>query len=136
MELKQKSTESTLQLKMQAYERLSLFCERISIPQLLYRIRAGELTTDQYKSALTMAVQQEYEHNFSQQIYVSSKLWQIIDLSKNQVVEILDKVCETIPIGSIGTVRTQQLLSQYQKLGIDPTRMALEAIKKEVSLYL
>ncbi len=136
MELKQETTNQTINLKMQAYERLSLFCERISVPQLIYRIPGGELSSDQYKSALIMAIQQEYEHNFSQQIYVSDKLWKIVDIAKEQVVEIIDKLCDSVPVSSLGSRRSAQLLDQYQTLGVDPTRMALEAIKKEVSLYL
>lgn len=136
MELKQRNTDATIHLKMQAYERLALFCERISLPQLLFRIQGHDLPSGAYQSSLIMAVQQEYEHNFSQQIYVSDRLWQIVDLAKNQVAELVETIGDSIPESASGPNRQNLYLQQYELMGVDPTRIALEAIKKEVSLHL
>ncbi len=136
MKYKQQTTESTMSLKMQAYERIALFCERVSLPQLLFRIRGEGLSAEQHRASLLMAIQQEYEHNFSQQIYVSPSLWKIVETTKEKMVELVNVIGADAPAGTDGGQRRRHYLTQYEQRGVDPTRLALEAVKKEVALYL
>ena len=82
-------SEAIVRLKLQSYERLMLFCERIEVKSLLLRLQSTHMTSKDLQSAIVLAVQQEFEYNLSQQLYVSDKLWMIIDLAKNQVIEIV-----------------------------------------------
>jgi len=136
MKYKQENTEATMSLKMQAYERIALFCERVSLPQLLFRIRGEGLSSEQHRASLLMAIQQEYEHNFSQQIYVSQSLWKIVEATKEKMVELVNVIGTDVPTGAEGAQRRRHYLTQYEQRGVDPTRLALEAVKKEVALYL
>lgn len=86
MKLQAEKKKDTLPLRIQAYERLMLFCERINVEQLVYRMRAPNMKVKELQSTLMIAVQQEYEHNLSQQIYASGNLWKIIELAKNEVL--------------------------------------------------
>lgn len=86
MKLQAKKKSETLPLRIQAYERLMLFCERINVEQLIYRMREPDMTVKELQTTLMIAVQQEFEHNLSQQIYASGNLWKIIELAKNEVL--------------------------------------------------
>ncbi|HMW75898.1 MAG TPA: hypothetical protein PKD40_09585, partial [Saprospiraceae bacterium] len=71
MELKQNANAVTLPLKLQAYERLSLFCERISIPSLILRLNQPGMNTQALRYAMLISIQKEFEHNITQQMYIS-----------------------------------------------------------------
>src|SRR5664280_2340373 len=58
-------------IKLQAYERIVLFLERISLESLLVRVSSADMTAKQLHSALLNAIRSEFEHNLSQQIYLS-----------------------------------------------------------------
>ena len=74
LQFKKDQKNTTTPLKLQAYERLSLFCERISIPNLVLRMKTKGASSAALRVSLLMAVQQEFEHNISQQIYISDQL--------------------------------------------------------------
>jgi len=65
---RQTNEKITLPLKLQAYERLILLCERIDIPDLLLRLKVPGTSAQELRSALLLAVQQEFEHNLTQQL--------------------------------------------------------------------
>lgn len=94
MELQSAQKKEILPLRIQAYERLMMFVERINVDQLVYRIREPNMKVKELQGSLIVAVQQELEHNLSQQIYISGKLWQIIELAKNEVLSHIINVSE------------------------------------------
>ena len=132
LELKNKDTDTTLPLRLQAYERLSLYCERISIPNLLLRLRGEGMSNSQLKNALLIAIQQEYEHNTTQQIYVSDTLWKIVQFARDEVVQVITGMAETLePSNNARELATALLnyLASQPTLGFEKAQLA---IKKEV----
>ncbi|HLF64876.1 MAG TPA: hypothetical protein VI603_14025 [Saprospiraceae bacterium] len=123
-------------LKLQAYERLMLFCERVSLPNLILRIQSSEMSAKDLKSALVVAIQQEFEYNLSQQLYVSDKLWQIVKLAKNQMIEIVTHVSTRVSPKASAEEFSQQLILFIESQKKDPIETAKTAVKKEVSLLL
>lgn len=136
MEARGNNTSSSAPLKLQAYERLMLFCERVSIPSLLLRLQSSEMSARDLKSALVLTIQQEFEYNLSQQLYVSEKLWQIIRLAKNQLIEIVTHVGNTLPAKASGEEFSKQLIMFIESQKKDPIETAKSAIKKEAALLL
>lgn len=128
--------ETSTRLKMQAYERLMLFCERIAVKSLLLRLQSTHMTAMDLQAALVLAVQQEFEYNLSQQLYVSDKLWMIIDLAKNQVIEIVVHVGSNVSQDASAEDLSQQLLLFIESQNNSPVETAKAAIKKESSLIL
>ena len=90
--LRIKSTMSNDQraVRMQAYERLVLFCERIDITSLLMRLDHAELNADQLRSTILITIQKEHEHNITQQIYVSRELWEMVGILKDNTSEVIN----------------------------------------------
>ena len=124
----------TLPLRLQAYERLSLFCERIAIPALLLRLQEREQTAGELKIALYLAIQHEYEHNISQQVYMSGALWDIIRQARDNSMQAIDAVSDIIEPEHSGRALSRALLDQAAPSSNAGLAMALSAIKKEASL--
>jgi hypothetical protein len=76
-------------LKLNAYERLTLLCERCEFMPLILRIQTAEMTADQLHAALMIGITQEFDHNVTQQIYVSETLWKLISSARANAYELL-----------------------------------------------
>lgn len=97
LELKEKTVSGSLPLRLQAYERLIMLCERIELPNLVIRLKGENMRASDLKGGMLMAIQQEYEHNITQQIYVSDELWQIILLAKNETANAINLLFSELP---------------------------------------
>lgn len=82
LELKLKDREMLTPQRLQAYERMSLFLERIRPTNLVRRIALPD-SADAYEFALINAVQEEFDHNLSQQLYIDPETWKVIFSAKN-----------------------------------------------------
>ncbi len=136
VELSQQVRKTTLPLKLQAYERLALLMERISLPNLVLRIRVEGTHAAALRVALLMAIQQEFEHNVSQQIYVSDNLWHIVKLARQEVEQIINGVAEQVDPKADSKVLADALILFFEKQEEPATTKAVQAIRKEAALYL
>lgn len=135
-EIKQGQIQTTLPLKLQAYERLSMLCERIAIPNLLLRIRKDGMTAGELQVALLLAIQQEYEHNITQQVYVSGQLWEIIKMARDEAVNVVALVAEKVGPRADGKELAQALFNIVNQREAMAVEKALMAIKKEAAIVL
>jgi hypothetical protein len=130
IENKQNDRKITVPLRLQSYERLSLFCERISIPNLIMRLRSQDGNAQSLRYALMIAIQQEFEHNVSQQVYVSDQLWQIIRLTKENMLGIVNEVASKTDNNANSEILIDALF-KYLDENQSPTDTALSAIRQE-----
>jgi len=136
LKFRQGQNQDILPLKLQAYERLMLLCERISIPNLTYRLANKDITKDQLQTAMMIAIQQEYEHNLTQQIYVSDKLWDIINLAKDQTIQIISKASESMQVGDPPSMMVERATRLINNMNMNPLEQAKSAIKQELKQLL
>ena len=87
-----KNHSVVLPLRLQAYERMALFLERIDPNQLVLRIHTPGLTVSQEQNLLLTAIRSEFEHNISQQIYLSDAVWQKVCEAKTDIESIINTV--------------------------------------------
>ena len=73
-------------LRLQAYERMILFLERMAPPNLLLRVGEGEESVRQYHASLIRTIREEYEYNLSQQLYISTEAWLKIKSAKDDLL--------------------------------------------------
>ncbi len=130
-----RKTKESLPLKLQAYERLMLYCERIKISNLLLRLNVADSKAKELANAMIVAIHQEYEHNMAQQIYVSEKLWEIINTAKNQTIGIITEAKSRAGDGA-GNSLMEYCGDVINSLGADPLESAKKAIKEEVGIIL
>ena len=84
------------ELKLRAYERLTVFLERIEPIGMINRLELHALNKDLLKATLIKNIIIEYEYNISQQIYVSDELWSIIDSVKNKTINIISFISQNL----------------------------------------
>lgn len=87
----------TLKLRLQAYERITLLTERISLQNLLSRIDNSGLSCRQMQISIIDSIKQEYEYNMSQQIYVSPEVWRAVNNLKEQNIYVVNQLATTLP---------------------------------------
>jgi hypothetical protein len=132
LELKEKINKETLPVKFQAYERLAIFCERIKLNNLYNRLNSPHLTARDLSNSMIVAIQQEYDHNVAQQLYVSSKLWEIIVLAKDHWINIISQTSERTNPNDPASVLFERLYMVLNELKDDPIHKATFALKQEV----
>jgi len=98
------------QLQLQAYERLILLTDRIALPNLIQRAHQPGLSSREMQSLLTHSIRQEFEHNITQQIYVSAESWDAIRNYKEQNLLIVNQVGSFLPEDASGNDLNRQLL--------------------------
>jgi hypothetical protein len=128
--------DSVVRLKLHAYERLMLFCERIEMKNLVGRLHQSSMKAKDLKAALIVTVHQEFEYNLSQQLYVSSQLWQIVELAKSQMIEIITHVGATVKEDAPATDLSNTLLAYFETQKHNPVETAKSAIRQESRLLL
>ena len=101
---------STRPLQLQAYERLVMLTERISIPNLVSRANQPGLDSRQMQRLLNESIKQEYEYNTSQQIYVSPVSWKAVTNLKDQNMLIINQIGSGMPPEATGTDLNRRLL--------------------------
>ena len=117
-------------IRLQAYERLTLFLERIAPAKLLTRTNPTSSNKEDYESLLVATIQQEFEHNFAQQIYVSDECWNIILAAKNATIQLIRKANMLEKTDSAEKLREVILTELMDKQA--PSSAALSYIKQEV----
>lgn len=132
LELLAEKKKEALPIKLQSYERMLLFCERINPVKIVVRIKPISDKPDDYLQLLLSNIEQEFEHNLVQQIYISDKTWTAILGAKNATINKLKQVAETS--NSANDLR-QNLLIDYSKT-LPPTDTAIDFIKSEVKKLL
>ena len=120
-------------IKLQAYERAVLFLERISPESLVMRVSKPDISSQQMHAVLINTNRNEYEHNLSQQIYMSNEAWQMINNARGSVVKIINNVAGTIPPTASGTELSRLILEEMIEMETDPCRAAIDFIKAEVA---
>ncbi|MFN5423600.1 MAG: hypothetical protein ACK5AO_10065 [bacterium] len=124
-------------LTTQAYERLVTFAERTGFHALIGRLHVGNLTSGQLADVFKETVMAEFEHNISQQIYVSETAWQVVVDLKDQHIFIINELLNTISKevgGKMLTDAIKTFLEADPNASIQP--MVLETLKKEARQHL
>jgi hypothetical protein len=125
-----KTKKNSLPIQLQAYERMTLYLERINPSKLLLRVTSINNDKEAYSLSLINTIEQEFEHNLAQQLYLSEKCWSLIITSKNAVIQLIKKSSDNSLL-----VDAQQLREYILQQLIEtpsPTNAALSFIKDEV----
>ena len=120
-------------VKLQAYERIVLFLERITPESLIMRTAKPEMTAQQLQSVLVSNIRSEYEHNLSQQIYMSHEAWEMVKNARGTVVRLVNSVASQLPPAATGEELSRMLLEEVMEMDAEPTKTAISYIKSELA---
>ncbi len=134
--LRQDAQKITLPLRLQAYERLTLLCDRASIPNTLLRVRMPGMTVAQLTHALLIAINQEFDHNTSQQLFVSDTLWRIITAARQQTILLITQAAEGLDPQAADDALVNRLFAMLEAQGeMTPLQQAIVAIRTEAGQF-
>ncbi len=120
----------TMPVRLQAYERLTLLMERITPNSLLTRISPTSDNIELYVQKLLQTIEQEFEYNLSQQIYVSEDCWTVIITTKNSLFQLIQSTSKEEGVNSANDLRTLLLTKMIKESS--PTTNCISFMKAEV----
>ena len=120
-------------LRLQAYERFTLFLERISPESLILRINKPGYTCKQLHNELLSVIRAEFEHNLAQQIYISNKAWELIKIARSNTVHLININAGKVQPDSPSLNLSKAILESTMDIKKIPTAEALFFLKEEVN---
>ena len=132
LEIRGKSIETVLPNRLQAYERICLLLERISPQNLLIRVGHGGLTAKDYQRLLLEEIRNEYNHNVSQQVYMSEAVWTLVRNSREDLVMTINESMSGLPEEASGLDLARKVMERTVGKNVDPIGHALSELKKEI----
>ena len=121
-------------IRLQAYERMALFLERISPNSLVLRCYHPGMDMQTLQSEMTSSIRNEWEHNLSQQVYMSSDVWQKIRQAKEEMINIVNSSAATLERDAAPTELAGRVFATVTEKDL-PTDAALECMKAEIKSY-
>lgn len=133
IEYKQNKLREALPVRLQAYERLTVFLERIALHNLLPRVRKAEMNVGDFRMSLINNIRMEYEHNISQQIYISTEAWAMIRAAKEEIISIINRNAMELLPELPGIELHKKIIAELAETEEDIiTQKSINQLKKEV----
>lgn len=132
MELSHKNRETTLPIRLQAYERMCLFLERISPNNIIPRLNASGLSAREFQTILLTDIREEYNHNLSQQIYMSDKAWNNVKLAMESTISLINEATDGLPEEATNMDLARTVFDKAYQKESNNTETALYVVKEEI----
>ncbi len=120
-------------VRLQAYERMILFLERIGLSNLVMRVYKQGMSAKDLQGAMLQTIRSEYDHNVSQQLYIPVSTWKLIQASREENVKVINSCAEQLSDKASGLELSQFILELAGKTNKLPTEIAIESLKSEVN---
>jgi hypothetical protein len=120
-------------LRLQAYERMILFLERISPESLIVRTNKAGFTCQQLQAELLNAIRTEFEHNLAQQLYVSPGAWEMLKIARGRTIQLINMMAEKVEKDGPSIQLSKAILESIVDQEKAPVTDALNFVKKEFS---
>ena len=132
VELKIKGQDLVLPNRLQAYERLCIYLERINLSTLLNRVERHEKqTVQEFQYLLVNNIRTEFSHNLAQQLYVSSKAWEMLKATTEQLISKINEAGADLDASSTISDFSRKLVELHLKEEQDMNSICLEFVKEE-----
>lgn len=133
MELKREHLKHSLPLRLQAYERMALFIERLNPSQLFVRLQAAGMSASELQNVVLTEVRAEYQHNISQQLYVSEPAWMVVRKLRDETIAMINQAMKTLPEGAAAIELSRLILKHMASIEEEnPYDEALKMIRNEM----
>ena len=132
LEFKKAISNQTLPLRLQAYERLVLFIERVNPANLLIRLNGPAYNAHELYSLILEEVRNEFQHNITQQIYVSARAWSVVKRVKEDTLGILNNAIKTLPETATGLELSKFILNSLSQLEDNPYEIGASLLRKDL----
>jgi len=132
LEVRGKSIELVLPNRLQAYERMALFLERVSPQNLLVRLNISGMPSREFHQLLLSEIRNEYNHNVAQQVYISENVWNLIKNAKEDLILSINDAAGEMSMESTSLDLSRKIFEKSINKQVDPIAHALVELKKEI----
>ncbi len=136
LQLKAKNTEVILPIRLQAYERVALLLERVSPNNMLIRLSEPSMPAFDFQQLLLKEIQEEKNHNLSQQVYMSDDAWNATNKAINAIITVIQTASAQMDQTKNAIDLAEAIFGEMMKFENDPTAEALSVVKNELRLFL
>lgn len=133
--MRKESAKTLNPIRLTAYERLALFLERIQPDSMILRVQNGSMNVKDLHLALLATVREEFEHNVTQQIYVSADVWLVTKNAKESIVQLINTCASELPDEMPAIELAKLIIERYGSIETTPVDVALNMLKKEVKSF-
>lgn len=130
--VRQKNQEIVVPIRLQAYERIILLLERITPSNLLGRLGSSDYSADEFQQILIHEIRNEFNHNLSQQVYMSDSSWTYVSTAVEQTISLINSSSNSLPEGAKGIDLAKAILEMGAGEHIDAPNQAIKFIKEEI----
>ena len=132
-QIRQESLSKVIPLRLNAYERGVLFLERIRPDNLLLRCQGSGKSAKAFQAQLNMEIRSEYEHNISQQVYISNEAWRELVNAKEKMLSLINQSAKEIENNATGVDLGKAILANFSQEEEDPIRRGILALKSDLN---
>ena len=123
-------------IRLQAYERMTLFLERISPNNVIMRLQTPNMTVTQLHKEMLIIIRSEFEHNLSQQIYISADAWEQIKIAKEKTVQMINLAYSELDPNANAMLLSQKIFEKLIENPKSALQCAIDYLKNEIkTLY-
>jgi len=131
-ELRLKDRKAYIPVRLQAHERLLVFLERITPESLVMRLQRPDLTVQGIHSLFLKTIRQEWDHNVSQQLYISDETWLLIKNARENVVRLINTEAGKLKPTDPALKLSQIIIEEFAE-SVTPVQKAILAIKQDIN---
>lgn len=128
--------ELTIRLRIQALERFALYLERISPPRLVLRLNRAGIGAKMLQAELLKAIREEFDHNLSQQVYISDGAWQLICNAREETSKLVNLASDQFSEGASGYDLSKRIVEIAGRIEHMPHDVALKYLRAESAQIL
>lgn len=132
VDLKMKNSETILPIRLQAYERMCLFLERVTPNNLILRLNDSSFSAKQFQQILLNDIREEFNHNLSQQLYMGDESWKLIKQAKEEVIMLINQAAKELPPEAKSLDLAKSIFKKLETENNDPFSNALVHVKNEI----
>jgi len=132
MDYKIETSKAALPNRLQAFERMCLFLERIAPGNAILRLNTSNMTVRQLQQSMIGEIREELNHNLSQQIYMSDKSWDVIKNTVEDIIAIINTSAEKLDPDAKSVELAKLIFQQMEAKEVDPVAIALTEVKSEI----
>ncbi|MCU0416303.1 MAG: hypothetical protein MUE33_03865 [Cytophagaceae bacterium] len=132
VDIKIKNNEVILPVRLQAYERICLFLERITPHNLIVRVNERGMSAPQLQQRLLAEIREEFAHNMSQQVYMSDESWLRVKQTMEEITTLINTSAQGLSPEHSSIDLAKVVFDRLMQLPNDPVQPTLTFIKNEI----
>lgn len=131
LDLKKERQQHFLPNRLEAFQRVILYLERINPNNLVMRIHNPSLSGQAFQSELLKTIREEFDHNVAQQLFISPDGWKLVTNAKEETTKIINVSAQHLAEGDNATKLAEKIFELVAEVGTTPSEVAIDHLKTE-----